>query len=284
MWNEVALNTRSSIWGEIMGIASEKPWDMRDIAWSIVAGSVASDGVHMKAERMIDGANHYLKLSRYDSYRGIYGHESVNELIACRLGKLLGFSMPDGMLKRCLVRIDDKEHDTYVFIARSFKGAGSRVPFEAFYVANRLSDDESPLDLCIRFGWADHIFKMFVFDYLIINRDRHGANLEVMKNGEKSLSPFFDNGLSFACSCTNDNELASFDIMEDRPVNNFIGEKKLAANLESINRDLVFNELRHSDSGRLFIDLEGVLSEMHLITIQNIIWRRWDSVKEFRIA
>jgi len=267
-----------------MSFTLEKPWDLRDVTWSIVAGSVASDGVHMKAERLIDGVNHYLKLSRYDSYRGIYGHESVNELIACRLGNLLGFIVPGGMLKRCLVRIDDKDHDTYVFISQSFKAAGSRVAFEDFYVSNRLSYEESPLDLCIRFGWADHIFKMFIFDYLIINRDRHGSNLEVMKNGEKYLSPFFDNGLSFACSCNNEAELSTFNMMEDRPVNNFIGEKSLTANLKSINSNLVFNDLRQSDIDELFTGLEGVLPQLHLATIQEIIWRRWEDVKKFRIT
>ncbi|MDR2572492.1 MAG: hypothetical protein LBD23_19650 [Oscillospiraceae bacterium] len=77
----------------------EELWDLRDISWSAVAGSIASDGVHMKAERNIDGVDYYLKLSRYDSYRGIYGHESVNELIAYRLAKLLGFNI--GALELC---------------------------------------------------------------------------------------------------------------------------------------------------------------------------------------
>jgi hypothetical protein len=125
---------------------------------------------------------------------------------------------------------------------------------------------------------------MFIFDYLIINRDRHGANLEVMKNGGKRLSPYFDNGLSFVCSCTDETDLASFDIMEDRPVNNFIGEKRLALNLAGISDNLVFNELQQSDSDRLFEGLGDVLSDLYLTTIWDIIWRRWSNVKKFRSA
>jgi len=265
-----------------MSIASEKPWDLRDITWSAAVGSVASDGVQMKAERNIDGTDYYLKLSRYDSYRGIYGHESVNELIAGRLGKLLTFNVPEGMLNKCIVRIDGIEYDTYVYIAQSFKTAGSRVAFETFYVDNRLSRTESPLDLCKRFGWTDYIYKMFIFDYLIINRDRHGANIEVMKNGDKLLSPYFDNGLSFVCSCTNETELAAFNITEDRPVNNFIGENRLKPNLEAIDRSMNFNELRQSDNEVIFEGLQGVLPESYLTTIWDIIWRRWDDVKELR--
>jgi len=267
-----------------MNIASENPWDLRDISWSIAAGSVASDGVHMKAEHLINNVNYYLKLSRYDSFLGIYGHESVNELIVSRLGKLLGFNVPEGQLKRCIVRVDDVDHDTYVFMAKSFKRAGSRTAFEGFYVDNRITENESPLELCKRFGWTDYINKMFIFDYLIINRDRHGANLEVMKNGGKRLSPYFDNGLSFVCSCMDEADLAAFDIMEDRPVNNFIGEKRLALNIAGISDGLVFNELRQSDRDLLFEGLKDVLSDLYLTTIWDIIWRRWGDVKKFRIT
>lgn len=46
---------------------------------------------------------------------------------------------------------------------------------------------------------------MFLFDYLICNRDRHGANIEVLQKGENyRLAPIFDNGLSFLFSCYND--------------------------------------------------------------------------------
>jgi len=267
-----------------MNIASAKPWDLREAIWSVAAGSIASDGVHMKTERIVDGANCYLKLSRYDSYRGIYGHESVNELVASRLGNLLGFDVPEGTLKRCIVRIDGSDHDTYVYIAKSYKTSGSRTAFENFYVNNRQSAKESPLDFCRRFGWIDHIYKMFVFDYIIINRDRHGANLEVMKNGDKKLSPYFDNGLSFVCSCANDADLNSFDIMEDRSVNNFIGEKRLGLNISKIDAKLRFGELKESDKNVIFADLDGVLPDRFLSVIWEIIWRRWQDVKEFRLV
>ena len=265
-------------------IANEKVWDIRDIVWSKAAGSVESDGVHMKSELSIDGVNHYLKLSRYDSYNGIYGHESVNELIAARLGDLLGFPVPTGELRKSLIRVDDTEHEAYVYMAKSYKTTGSRVAFNDFYVGYRLSGSESPLDLCKRFGWTEYVYKMFVFDYLIINRDRHGANLEVMKNGEKALSPLFDNGLSFVCSCMNEKQVASFTIMEDRPVNNFIGEKSLEANLEKIDKKIGYNELKETDRVKIFERLHGVLPDSYFTAIWQIIWRRWQNVAQFRLA
>jgi len=264
--------------------ADNSLWDLRGEVWSRTAGSLASDGVYMKTELPVNGVNHYLKLSRYDSYRGIYGHESINEMIAYKLGFLLGFNVPEGFLRKCIVKIDDIEHETYVFAAKSYKTTGSRSSFESFYVDNRLSDKESPLDLCKRFGWTDDVYKMFIFDYLIINRDRHGANLEVLKNGDKKLSPLLDNGLSFVCACTEESELASFNIMEDRVVNNFIGEKRLAANLSLIDRKVEFSDLDELKIKALLDELQGVLPKSYLTLIYSIVLRRWQDVAQFRLV
>lgn len=47
------------------------------------------------------------------------------------------------------------------------------------------------------------INKMLVVDYITINRDRHGANIEILKYKDKEVfAPLFDNGLTFACSIT----------------------------------------------------------------------------------
>ena len=265
-----------------MNISEERPWDIRGLTWSKAAGSVATGGVCLKTSIIADDTKHYLKLSSYDSYRGIYGHEAVNELIACRLGEMLGFDVPTAALRKCLVCVDHKEYEAYVFVARSYKTTESRVAFEEFYVDNRLSDKESPLDLCKRYSWVAEIYKMFIFDYIIINRDRHGANLEVLKNDIKRLSPLFDNGLSFACSCTEETDLDAFDIMQDRPVNNFIGTKRLERNLGLIDKKVGFNELRESDKDKLLLNLHGVLPERYFTVIWEIIWKRWQNVKKFR--
>ena len=270
--------------GGIMRIVDEKLWDIRSLTWSKTTGSVATDGVYMKTEIMIGGEKYYLKLSNYDSYRGIFGHEAINELIACRLGDLLSIRVPTGVLKKSLVSIEGKEYEAFVFAAKSYKADESREAFEDFYMAYRLSGDESPLDFCRRFDWEKEIYKMFIFDYLIINRDRHGANLEVLKNNKKRLSPLFDNGLSFVCSCTDELDLDAFNVMEDRPVNNFIGSRRLEHNLELIDKKVEFAELRESDKEKLFAGLYGVLPERYFTVMWEIIWRRWQNVEKFRIA
>ena len=261
--------------------------DLRHLTWKQSAGSVASDGVYLKAEDAVDGVRHYYKLSNYDVHRGVFGHETVNELIAYRLGNAFGFNVPECALQKALIRIDDNELEACVYVAKSFKPAKtSRESFDKFYEQNRTSGAETPLDLCKRFGWTDEIYKMFIFDYLIINRDRHGANLEVFKdNGNKILSPLFDNGVSFVFLYTEpDSDLSTFDDLADLPVNNFIGTRSLQKNLEFIDKKVQFNELPPDLEQRLFSGLEGVLPQSYYNKILDIIKKRWENVKDFRIA
>jgi hypothetical protein len=196
----------------------------------------------------------------------------------------LGFNVAKGFLKKALVKVDSMEYEAYVFAAESFKAHGSRSSFENYYRYKRLSPQESPLDFCKRHGWSEEIFMMFVFDYLIINRDRHGANLEVLKNAGKKLSPLYDNGLSFVCANTEAGTVDEFDIMMDRPVNNFIGARSLGQNLKLIDLKLHFNKLDDAHEAALFGDLDGVLEPVYFEKIWNIIKRRWDDVEEFRFA
>jgi len=260
--------------------------DLRHLTWKQSAGSIASDGVYLKAEDTIDGVKHYYKLSNYDSYQGVFGHETVNELIAYRLGKILGFNVAECSLPKSIVCIDDKEFETYVYVAKSFKPVKtSREAFDKFYEQNRTSSDESPLDFCKRYGWADEIYKMLIFDYLIMNRDRHGANLEVFKNGGNTLSPLFDNGISFVFLYTDfDTDLDTFNDLSDLPVNNFIGTRSLQKNLNFIDKKLAFNDLPGDLEQHLFAGLEAALPERYYKKILGIIEKRWDHVKDFRIT
>ena len=259
--------------------------NLKHLTWKQSAGSVASDGVYLKAEEIIDGVKYYYKLSNYDSYQGVFGHETVNELIAYRLGKSLGFNIPECELHRSEIRIDGKEFVAYVYVAKSFKPTQtSREAFDKFYEQNRITSEESPLDFCKRYGWEDDIFKMFIFDYLIINRDRHGANLEVFKNGGNALSPLFDNGVSFVFLYTdNDSDLDTFDDLADLPGNNFIGTRSLRKNLDFIDKKLAFNDLPDDLEHQLFSGIEGILPEQYFKKNMSIITKRWENVKDFRI-
>ena len=78
---------------------------------------------------------------------------------------------------------------------------------------------------------------MLLVDFLILNGDRHGANLEVMKNNrirELYLAPLFDHGLSLLFSCHEESEIRNYNVLEDKPVQCFLGSCSAAGNLELI--------------------------------------------------
>ena len=134
------------------------------------------------------------------------------------------------------------------------------------YYANEQKPGETPLEFCIRNGWADFIYKMLVVDFLILNRDRHGANIEVLrdrKNKEIRLAPLFDHGLSLLCRCRTEQEIEKYDILEDKPVQCFVGSRSAYENLSLIPKDKFpkLNELKESFEEKLNQTKEDVTTE-----------------------
>ena len=75
--------------------------------------------------------------------------------------------------------------DTYVCASENFRARGEdKQAIDVCYESERM-DGESPLDFCVRMGWADYIWNMLVVDFLILNQDRHGANIEVLRAEKK---------------------------------------------------------------------------------------------------
>ena len=128
---------------------------------------------------------------------------------------------------------------------------------------------------------------MIVVDFLIINRDRHGANIEIIerKNSDrKEPAPLFDHGFSLICSCKDENDAETFDAMADLPVQSFIGSRSLFRNLELIPKDRlpVFRRLDSSDKDYLLKDMGQCLSVSYLEKIWEIIWQRWNYYETLR--
>ena len=126
---------------------------------------------------------------------------------------------------------------------------------------------------------------MIITDFLICNRDRHGANIEILLDEKEKARPvpLFDHGLSLLFSCYDNLEsIRKFDIMEDRVVNNFIGSKSLEYNLRFIPKGENFfaGELKAKDKEKILKNLDGILPKEHLEKIWEMIWERWKKYVE----
>lgn len=254
--------------------------DLTYLKWSHARNSSGTAGTFLKSQSVVSGEKIYYKLSNYDSEKGIVGHECVNEIIVDRLLTILGVEHLEYQLIHADIELDGRIHETWLCASKDFKQKGeTKAALDNYYQINRMAN-ESRYEFCVNNGWQKYIDTMLAVDYLIMNRDRHGANIEVLRNARKHslrIAPLFDHGLSFLCSCFREKEIERFDIAADKPCQNFIGSRSTLENLRLItDKNTVFeSKLKPQDKEILFEDLSSVLSETHLNKIWDMLWLRW---------
>lgn len=224
--NEKLDARQVSLYNLNMGKIIHDLQDYRYLKWSKVRHSSGTAGSFLKSYELVHGKKRYYKLSDYDSYKGIVGHECINELIVDRLLTAYGIEHLSYDLIHALITIDGHEYETYMCGSDDYKMPGdSKLSLDVFYQMEKYPN-ENPMEFCIRYGWDDYIYKMLFIDYLVLNRDRHGANIEIIRsrnNRKVLIAPLFDHGLSLAFSAHSDAELDDFDVNEDRKVQCFVG-------------------------------------------------------------
>ena len=260
--------------------------DLTYLTWAKIRNSSGTAGSFLKAYTDFGGKKTYYKLSNYDAFKGIIGHECINELIVDRLLSILGVDHLPYQLIYADILIDGKEHETYLCASEDFKQPReSKIALDAYYQAER-KDGESPLEFCVRLGWEEYIYQMLAVDFLILNRDRHGANIEVLRNASSKtvrLAPLFDHGLSLIFQCQSEETVSKCDVMEDRPIQCFVGSRSAWENLKLIPKEKIpgFCSLHERDAQVLFEGLEGILPEGWRKKIWEMIWKRWCSYEDF---
>lgn len=260
--------------------------DLTWLSWAKIRNSSGTAGSFLKSYSDLGGQKIYYKLSNYDPVEGIVGHECVNEIIVDRLLTILGIEHLSYRLIHADILIQDEPCTTWLCASKDFKQPGeSKLALDAYFQSERLPG-ERPLDFCVRNGWADYIWQMLAVDFVILNRDRHGANIEVLRNSRKKtlrLAPLFDHGLSLIFNCTEEASLSKVDVMEDKPVQCFVGSRSTWENLKLIPPEAYPKswKLRETDQDVLFSGLEAVLPKAWQDKIWEMIWRRWLAFEDF---
>lgn len=260
-------------------IINEKQ-DLTYLKWSHIRSSSGTAGTFLKSESTLHGAKIYYKLSNFDPVKGVVGHECVNEIIVDRLLTILGVEHLSYELINADIEIEGNIYNTYLCASEDFKKRGeSKIALDDYYRTNA-QKGESHYDFCVREGWKEYIDRMIAVDYLILNRDRHGANIEVLRNSRAHtlrIAPLFDHGLSLLYSCMSDNDGEQFDIMQDKRCQNFIGGYSCYENLQLIkDKTKIFeNKLQESDRDTIFEGMDNILSDIFINKIWNMIYERY---------
>ena len=260
--------------------------DFSHLSWSRIRNSSGTAGSFLKAYSTLGGKKTYYKLSNFDKEKGVIGHECVNEIIIDRLLDILGIPHLHYQLIHADVTVDSKLYEVYLCASEDFKQPGeSKLALDTYWEIEH-QDGESPLDFCIRNNWAEYIYQMLVVDFLILNRDRHGANIEILRNSRKRtihLAPLFDHGLSLLFHCTNEEAVLAYDVLEDKRVNNYIGSRSTWENLRLIPKDQLpkMTPLKESDRTIIMEDLDGIISQVHQDKIWEMLWKRWCAYEDF---
>lgn len=261
--------------------------DLTMLSWAKARQSSGTAGTFLKSYDDLGPRKTYYKLSDYDVTCGIVGHECVNEIVVDRLLEILGVEHVAYQLIHADVSIGGKVYATWLNASEDFKQPGeSKVALDTYYELES-EGDESPLDFCERMGWLEQAWQAIVVDYLILNRDRHGANLEVLRNPKTRtirLAPLFDHGLSLMFRAHDDEQVAAFDVMADLPVQSFFGSHSARSNIELIPHKKLpqFNALRKSDRDALFEGLEEATTPLWRKKAWKMIWKRWCSYEALR--
>lgn len=254
--------------------------DLTYLKWSHIRSSSGTAGTFLKSESTLAGGKTYYKLSNFDSVYGVVGHECVNEIIVDRLLTLLGVEHLSYDLIHAMINIEGREFETYLCASQDFKKRNeSKIALDDYYRTNA-ELGESHYDFCVRQGWQKYIDEMLAVDYLILNRDRHGANIEVLRNARAHtirIAPLFDHGLSLIYPCMTDSAAQKINELEDKKCQNFIGTFSCYENLRLIKEPKsVFNgKLTEQDKMFLFDGLQSVLSQIFIDKIWDMIYERY---------
>lgn len=147
-----------------------------------------------------DGAKYHIKTGRKSSRDNpnLFGIEPLVEQVCYEFSKLL--ELPCAKEELCLAKIRLYEEDIVTIVNKSedfAKGFNGEITLNEILALNIV---ESPKveNVIGKLNQKDLILKLLLFDFLILNEDRHNGNISwlVDNDGNLVFSPVFDNGYS----------------------------------------------------------------------------------------
>lgn len=208
------------------------------------------------------------------------GYESIVEIFTSRLGKYLGFDVVQYKLLYTAVTIDSYIYDVLAVASKEYCKIGEMSMPLCNYYALHKQPMQTPYAFCVENGWQAYLDNLFIFDFLIRNRDRHDKNIEVLKQGNNlRVSPIFDNGCSLVTGCVTLESL-NFDVMEDIPVNNLVGSISLQRNLAKVSKPLKLPKIKRTTLESFVVDLLPYVPTEVFEKMFEIVLMRYDYLRK----
>ena len=255
--------------------------DLTNLSWTKSRQSFSTAGSYLKSYSYVNGKKVYYKLSYFDDINGIFGYESFNEIIADRLLSHLGFSHLEYNLVKGKIVINNKEYVTYLNYTYDFKRPNeTKMTLENFYELNK-ENNEDIISFMKRYNFLNEMYHMIIIDYLIMNRDRHGANIEVLyntKTKEYRLAPLFDHGLSLLSPSYLLPDIEAYDIFKNKRVNSYIGSSSLEENIEIVPKS-IFPKI-NLDLDNIFQGIITNDNEEYMLKAKQLLQRRWKELED----
>lgn len=255
--------------------------DFTNLSWTKSRQSSGTAGSYLKSYSYFNGKKVYYKLPYFDDINGIFGYEAFNEIIADRLLTILKFSHLEYHLALGKILINNKEYITYLNYTYDFKRTNeTKMTLENFYELNK-EDNEDILPFLQRYGFINEIYHMLIIDYLIMNRDRHGANIEVLYNSktkEYRLAPLFDHGFSLLSPAYLLKDIKEYDINMNKKVNSYIGTSSLEENIKMVPKE-IFPKI-DLDLDVVFKDIITMDNKEYMSKAKLLIERRWKELED----
>ncbi len=255
--------------------------DFTNLTWTKTRQSSGTAGSYLKSYSYIGGKKVYFKLPYFDDINGLFGYEAFNEIIADRILKLLNYNHLGYNLVYALVKIGTKEYKTYLNYTYDFKEVNeTKMTFENFYELNK-NENEDVFSFSKRYDFIKEIYHIIIIDYLIMNRDRHGANIEVLYNSKTKkyrLAPIFDHGLSLLSPVYLDKDIEEYDITINKRVNSYIGTSSLEENIKLVPKE--FLPTIELDLDYIFKDIVNDDNKKYMDKARKLLERRYKEIED----